>query len=97
MYAVVWVPDRTASGATGTAQAVKIDNYYEHEVAADGTLTVHCLQNRDRVPAPRLDRQLAAPALSRGRPTSFSPGGWVLFELFGADGTRFKAKRPRAS
>ncbi len=90
MYAIVWVPEHTSTGATSTAQAVKIDHYFEHEISADGTLTVHCLY----LPSPRPDPHLPAAGLSRGQPTSFPPQGWVLFELFGADGTRFKSKRP---
>lgn len=97
MYAIVWVPESGTAGATSTTQAIKIDHYFEHEIAADGTLTVHCLQNIDFVPAPREDRQAATPGLSRGRPTVFRRGDWVLFELFGADGTRFRSKRPKAS
>jgi hypothetical protein len=93
MYAIVWVPEHTAAGDTSTAQAVKIDDYYEHEIAADGTLTVHRLRDAP-LPAPRPDGRVGARDLSRGRLTSFPPGGWELFELFGADGTRFKAKRP---
>lgn len=92
MYAIVWVPEHTSTGATSTTQTVKIDNYFEHEIGADGTLTVHCLH----LPAPRPDRQIPAGGFSRGQRTSFPPQGWVLFELFGADGTRFKAKRPHS-
>jgi hypothetical protein len=94
MYAVVWVRDHAATGATSTAQAVKIDDYFEHEITADGTLTIHCL-DIDFPPAPGPNGRFATLDLTRGRPSSFAPGGWELFELFGADGTRFKTKRPR--
>ncbi len=74
MYAIVWVPETSPTGATSTTQAVKIDDYLEHEIAPDGTLIVHCLRDTTFVPAQRPDGPLAARGLSRGRTTSSRPG-----------------------